>query len=432
MRVENWTEQSDQEAGYLWLWRLRWWAAGALVAGALAVVGLLQVRLPWWVLAGTLAWLLVSNGLARPERPLIRRHCRGFIAAWLMLDLLFLTTVLYFTGGAHNPLTMLFLLYVAMAVILLPAVYAWCVVALAVGAFAVLFESPHMLFAMDGRQLCSDMDFHLKGMVFGLGMAGAGVVYFISSLNRALRTKHHELEAIRGQMQEQRTLVEMSAMAATVAHELATPLGTIAVIGSDLEAIAGKSGCGEQLRADARLIDDSIQRCRRALDLIGQLETAPQADTSERIAPEVFFNRLSLYLTSDESARLETTTPAEAVGSVRAPLRELVIMVSILIRNALEASAPPKVIELHWRSEGTAVVIEIEDRGSGMDAEILTRASEPFFTTKDSGQGIGLGLYLVRLFCERHGGRLRIQSEVGQGSRIAIRLPRDDGKTVGE
>lgn len=431
MLVENWTEQSDRESGYLWLWRLRWWAAGALVLGALASVGFLEVRLPLGVLLVTLALLLGSNYLAHPRRALVRRHCRGFIAAWLMLDGILLTMLLYFTGGAHNPLTMLYLLYVAMAVILLPTAVAWCVVALAVGGFALLFESPHMLVARDGRHLCSDMDFHLKGMVLGLGIAGAGVVYFISSLNRALRTKHRELEDIRGQMQAQRTLAEMSAVAATVAHELATPLGTIAVIGSDLKSISGEGDCGEQLREDARLIDDSIQRCRRALELVGQMGASPTVDASERISPDLFFNRLSLYLSKDELARVETTQPSEAAGCVCAPLRELVIMVSIMIRNALEASEPSAAIQLHWRGAAGAVHIEVEDSGVGMDATVLARASEAFFTTKQSGEGIGLGLYLVRLFCERHGGRLDIESQPERGSRVGIRLPANKGEAPG-
>jgi two-component system sensor histidine kinase RegB len=428
MLVKNWTEQSDRESGYLWLWRLRWCAALALVCGACAAAGLLQVRLPVMVLCGVVALLLLTNGWAHPSRSLVREHCHHFIAAWLMLDVVLLTIVLYFTGGAHNPLTMLYLLYVALAVILLPAAGAWFIAALTVGAFALLFESPHMLVAQGGRHLCSDMDFHLKGMVFGLGMAGAGVVYFISSLNRALAAKHRELEQIREQMQAQRTLVEMSAVAATVAHELATPLGTIAVIGDDLKSITCENGCREQLREDARLIDESIQRCRRALELVGQVGARPPADQSKTIHADGFFKRLSLYLTKEEWTRLVIPEAAGGAGAVSAPLRQLVIMVSILVRNALDASRPGAAIQLHWRADSSTVTIEVEDEGTGMETAVRERADEPFFTTKAPGEGIGLGLYLVRLFAERHKGHLSIDSATGQGSRVGLHLPRHNGK----
>jgi two-component system sensor histidine kinase RegB len=103
-------------------------------------------------------------------------------------------------------------------------------------------------------------------------------------------------------------------------------------------------------------------------------------------------------------------------------------MVSILIRNALDASEPESAIQIQWRGDASTVTIEVEDEGEGMEASVRERASEPFFTTKASGEGIGLGLYLVRLFAERHGGHLRIDSDPGRGSRVAIGLPRQDGK----
>lgn len=423
MLVKNWTEQSDRESGYVWLWRLRWSAVAALLLGALAVELFLKVRMPWGVLAGTLALLATTNWLAHPRRGFVRRHFHRFIAAWLTLDIGLLTAVLYFTGGAHNPFTMLYLLYVAMAVILLPVSRAWWVVALTVGGFAVLFQSPHMLIAQDGRHLCSDMDFHLKGMVLGLGVAGVGVVYFISSLNRALRTKHAELEQIRGQMQEQRALLEMSALAATVAHELATPLGTIAVIGRDLEGFEGGRVSEAQLREDAHLIGESIKRCRRALELIGQVQASPYSSTCEQITAETFFERLSLYLTELELSRVETSAISEATGQLALPLQEMVMMVSILVRNALEASPLEMKIEVNWRPVASEILVEVRDRGNGMNRATLERASEPFFTTKRAGQGIGLGLYLVRLFGQRHGGTFELESKPGAGTTARLRLP---------
>jgi signal transduction histidine kinase len=65
----------------------------------------------------------------------------------------------------------------------------------------------------------------------------------------------------------------------------------------------------------------------------------------------------------------------------------------------------------------------VTDHGSGMDAETLRRATEPFFTTKDPGRGMGLGLFLVRLVADRNGGRLLVTSEPGQGTTAVLELP---------
>jgi two-component system sensor histidine kinase RegB len=423
MLFAQWTEQSDRESGYLWLWRLRWYAAAALLGGALAVEGMLQVRLPWWVVGAVLFLLFATNLAASPRQPFVRRHFKGFTAGWLTLDIVLLTAVLFFTGGAHNPFTMLYLLYVAMAVILLPVSSAWWVVGLTVAGFAVLFESPHMLIARDGRHLCSDMDFHLKGMVLGLGVAGAGVVYFISSLNRALAAKHRELEQMRGQMIEQRKLVELSAVAATVAHEVATPLGTIAVIGRDLATSRHPGENEAQLREDGRLIEEAIERCRRVLELSGQAYGASVSEVCETVTAELFFSRLELYLTAQELSRLRVLDYSQGSGAVQVPLQELVIMASILIRNAYDASAEDASISLKWRHESDQVLIEVKDSGEGMSEAVLAKATDPFFTTKSAGRGIGLGLYLVRLFCERHNGALELESESGQGTQVTLRLP---------
>ena len=423
MWFEKWTEQSDRESGYLWLWRLRWYAAAALLCGALAVEGFLRVRLPWWVIGVVLGLLVVTNLAAHPGQLFVRRHFRGWIAAWLTLDIVLLTWVLFFSGGAHNPFTMLYLLYVAMAVILLPVAGAWWVVGLTVGAFAVLFESPYMLIARDGRHLCTDMDFHLTGMVLGLGIAGAGVVYFISSLNRALAAKHRELAEMRGQMAEQRKLVEMSAVAVTVAHEVATPLGTIAVIGRDLANMPCPGDCGEQLREDARLIQEAIERCRRVLEMAGQPCGQSVSTVSEPVTAELLFTRLSLYLTGPELSRLQTLDPPKAGGTVEVPLQELVMMVSILIRNAFEASSQDAPIRLRWERASNGVTVVVEDDGAGMTESVLTCASDPFFTTKSAPSGMGLGLYLVRLFSERHGGSLNLKSKPGRGTCASLRLP---------
>ena len=74
---------------------------------------------------------------------------------------------------------------------------------------------------------------------------------------------------------------------------------------------------------------------------------------------------------------------------------------------------------------GDYVVLKVCDSGSGMSADTLAHAFEPFFTTKTIGQGTGLGLSMVHGFIKQTGGHIRIHSEAGQGTRVALYLPRD-------
>lgn len=423
MRIEDFYAELDEAQGYLALWRLRWLEAGALLAGAAAASGWLKLRLPWEIIGLVLATLLVTNLLARPGQNFVKSGYPRWALGMLTLDAALLTLLLYFTGGAHNPFTMLFLPLIVLGVILLPTAAAWSLVALTVLAFGLLFLSPHMLMSQSGEALCHDMDFHLKGMVLGLAAAGASVVYFVSSLNQALRAKHREIETLRKRMAELRKTMELGAMAASIAHEVATPLGTIAVIGRDLESLDCNAPCGEQLREDARLIREAITRCQKVLQWLsertdGGVDSAPQA-----VSAALFHDQLLSFLNHSAHSRLRFSIADGPRQAAYAPLHELVINTAILIRNGLDASGENGQVDLRWESTDGQIRIRVRDEGHGMSEAVLAKVREPFFSTKAPDKGLGLGLYLVNLFCQRQGGALDITSAPDQGTTATLFLP---------
>jgi two-component system sensor histidine kinase RegB len=87
----------------------------------------------------------------------------------------------------------------------------------------------------------------------------------------------------------------------------------------------------------------------------------------------------------------------------------------------LQASAGA--VRLAARAVGKGIVVEVEDGGPGMTPEVLARAGEPFFTTKEPGQGSGLGIYIARTLAEQLGGSLELESAPGRGTRARIVLP---------
>jgi two-component system sensor histidine kinase RegB len=92
-----------------------------------------------------------------------------------------------------------------------------------------------------------------------------------------------------------------------------------------------------------------------------------------------------------------------------------------LAKNALEASEAP--VTLSITRAGEQVSVSIRDQGPGMSPEVLARVGEPFFTTKPTGSGMGLGVFLARTLAERFGGALDMESEPGRGSLVVLRLP---------
>ncbi|MEO5823019.1 MAG: ATP-binding protein, partial [Vicinamibacteraceae bacterium] len=118
--------------------------------------------------------------------------------------------------------------------------------------------------------------------------------------------------------------------------------------------------------------------------------------------------------------RFEMPAAVPGVEVSRTGLRQAVLS---LITNALDASAPGAgvVVSAGCTAEGSVVRISVRDRGPGMAPAVLARAGEPFFTTKDAGRGLGLGLFLARIFAERHGGSLSIDTD--GGTIVSIELP---------
>jgi two-component system sensor histidine kinase RegB len=423
--AEDYSTDINDRQGHRWLWHLRWGEVAGLLLGALAAQVFLELQLPWGVIAFALITLLASNVAIHPRARFLRsgRRRRAAIIALLALDLVLLTALLYFTGGAHNPFTMLYLLLIVLAVMLLRPADAWFLVALTVVAFLLLFSSPHRLMNQAGTALCHDMDFHLKGMVLGLAVGGAGVVYFVSSLKRALAARHREVETLRQHMTEQSKLVELSAVAATVAHEVATPLGTIAVIGRDLETLDFPAPSSNELREDARLIREAVARCQNSLQWLSNRDYGSGEEETQLVSAALFYDQLSSFLNSHERARLRFDPDRSGRQSVRTSLRELILAAAILIRNGLDASSENQLVDLRWEDDAETVRISVSDTGCGMDRDLLKKARQPFFTTKSPDQGFGLGLYLVEMFSQRAAGSLELVSTPGSGTIATLRLP---------
>ena len=407
-----------QPPGLLWLLRLRWIAC----LGILLVCGLgvwfYGIRLPWGVIGGVVAAVAASNLLARRMvgKP-------GVDPARILVfgDVLLLTILLYFTGGAHNPFTVLYLLHITLAVILLDGLAAWCAVVLCGGCFALLFSSSHMLIGSSGQALCDDLDFHLRGMLAATVVAGAGVVYFVTHIGAAARAHREIAERSREVLEREQRFVSVATLAAGLAHELATPLGTIALASKELENEARETCGNPSCLADVRLIRQEVDRCRTILERIGNEAVRTPEEGASLTPPHRIREGLPAYLPGGFIDRVRWQIGPDLppiAGSESCVLRSL----AVLVKNACEA-APLKPVDVHVFACGDTVNIEVSDQGPGMSREILARLGEPFFTTKAPGVGMGLGFFLVRALAENLRGSVDVESRVGAGTRVTLSLP---------
>jgi len=98
-------------------------------------------------------------------------------------------------------------------------------------------------------------------------------------------------------------------------------------------------------------------------------------------------------------------------------------VLTALVRNAVDASCSGQVVDLRADSAAGLLRFTVRDAGAGMTPNVLNRLSEPFFTTKGPGRGMGLGTFLVRVFAENLKGNLAFESEVDAGTKAVLELP---------
>jgi two-component system sensor histidine kinase RegB len=252
-----------------WLARLRWSEIAGQAATVLVGQVLLDGALPIAALLGVIAVGLVSNlavelyffGDRRRNRAPVRPVHEWQIALVMMLDIAILTGLLYFTGGPSNPFAFLYVVQIALATVLVRALWSWVLVGLSFVGFGILIIAHQPLRLPD--------DSRLIGMWVALGVASAFVVHFLRRITGALGERDAELTEARGLAARQERLASLATMAAGAAHELSTPLGTVALAAKELERALTKAD-DPDLAADARLIREQVGRCRAILEQMAQ------------------------------------------------------------------------------------------------------------------------------------------------------------------
>jgi two-component system sensor histidine kinase RegB len=423
--------QASAPAGRIvlsWLIRLRWFAAVGQLVAIMVAFAIFGLHYPIVPLATVLAATALTNGalvgwlaLSRPRMRV--RVPQVLTLGVLLLDVLLLTVLLYYTGGQENPFAVLFVLHVAMATLVLGSGWAWAVVA----ASAICYG----LIAWRHRPLVpADAELPLWAAILGQWTALALVVgvlaYFIGRVVRALRVRDRELATMRERASLNERLASLTTLAAGAAHELGTPLGTIAVVAKEMELAARqldpKGSQTASLADDAALVRQQVERCRQILERMRGDIAGRSTDEPGRCSPTDVIRSVQEQLSPDLRARLKISFMGEA-PSVAVPQRALFQALQFLVNNAIEASEQSQPVSLDIGAADGFVCFRVRDQGAGMDAQTLRRATEPFFTTKAPGRGMGLGLFLVRLVAERNAGRFAIDSSPGRGTTAELELP---------
>lgn len=349
----------------------------------------------------------------------------------LLMDTVFLTRLLYVTGGAMNPFVFLYLIHVVTGAIILREKCSWLVTFSTLIGYSLLFYSPPLTSelaatgshcagdAAQAESISGSFQMHLKGMWVAFVVTTIFIVFFVSKIQKALNEQRIELQFLGEERERNKRLTSMATFAAGAAHELSTPLSTVAVVSCEMAHIMEEQQVNPDLLKDIRLIRKQIADCK---EILYQMTAGAGGHMGEEVREfliQQVVDQILEGLSEEERNRVAVTVEPEDFRIIM-PFRSLCRTVKGLVRNGLEASSPSQMVSMRWFVTSGHLGVEVLDLGTGIDEEVESMVTEPSFTTKDSG--LGLGLFLAKSMAEQFGGDLTLQSRKNQGTRVTLTL----------
>jgi len=408
----------------LWLARLRWAAVvGHAVTIAVAAFAL-DIALHLTRLAGCVALETAVNVAVLAQVRRGRWTGRRAMFATLVFDVVLLTLLLHGAGGASNPFSFLYLVHLVLCGVVLGLRPALALTVISASLFGALY-----LPTFSGGHEAHDpemMRWHIPGMWVAFVVAAGLIVFFVGRILSELERNRAQIRALEEAQRRHEVLASLGTLAAGTAHELATPLSTIAVVSKELEGQL-PPGSPDALVEDMALLRAQVELCQRIL--------RGMAAGAGRAAGEGFGRIAGSRLVGIAIA----DTPAPERFVVEATAEDPVLVLPVdgarralkaVLANALDASPAGAPVRVLRRVEDGMVVVEVVDRGPGIPAEDRPRVVEPFFTTKAPGAGMGLGLFLADSVLRELGGWLRVEDAPGgPGTRVSLGFPPGEERT---
>ena len=398
--------------------QLRWIAVVGQVATILVVQYGLGIALPLQPMFAVLAALVLFN-LA--SHLWCRRHTRVSHAALLvglLVDVASLTVQLYLSGGIANPFVFLFLLQVVIGTVLLRSPGSWVIAAAAalcvVGLAAV--PAPLKLAVEPARGLA---DHYVQGLLVCFLLIAGLLVVFITRIGGILRERDARLAELRQRAVEEEHIVRMGLLASGAAHELGTPLSTLAVILGDWQHDKRLTS-NAALKEDIAEMQTQVQRCKSIVSGILLSAGETRGEASVQTTVRTFVDALAEEWRStrtipqfDYDNDFGTDTPMVSDTTLKQ-------MVFNVLDNARDAS--PGWVRLAVTRNEDALCMTVTDAGPGFAPDMLSKLGTPYQSSKNRPGG-GLGLYLVLNVARTLGGSVEARNRPEGGAQVTIELP---------
>jgi len=345
----------------------------------------------------------------------------------LSVDVVAFTGVFYLTGGASNPFGWFYLVPIFIAATLVPGRAVWLITGFSIVGYTVLmfFYLPISITPAHGEFMQHTSDFHqhtpgfhqhIIGMWLGYMMTAVLVAYVVARMAGSLRERDQFLAEARENALRDERLVALGTLAAGTAHELGTPLSTIAILIKEMQLVCDSADNAEHLE----IIRNQVDRCKSALKTLSYSAGEELMSGGEMLPVKQYITAvIKQWQEQRPSTELVLDSDLEKLNSQILAEQTLSQALINILNNAADAS--PKKITLHVKERNGQVIISVMDRGLGLDAMAQIHAGKQAYSSKK--QGLGLGLFLAYASIERLGGEILLTNREQGGAVVKIILP---------
>ncbi|MDO9317865.1 MAG: ATP-binding protein [Gammaproteobacteria bacterium] len=421
LRTEAAGSNSSSRQALLRLLLLRLLVTILSIVGALIFNAFSPLVVPLTLIGVMVTVILISVilGYWRLRRKMVISQRELF--GHLVMDVIFLVVIVYYTGGASNPLISYLLVLLAVGATLLTQFY--------VNIFATTSIALYSFFLFSELQtehtdhLMANFQLHLVGMWVTFVVSALLITLFVTRMAEAIRSRELTLAKARENEMRNEQLVAIGTLAAGTAHALGTPLSTMAVLLTDMDKMSEEQLRNSDIKPDISLLKQQVMRCKDSLSQLTRFYNKSDARHPESGSLGTFMEDIRDYIVNiHPRANIRFTLGEGALNariSTDLTLRHAVIN---LIENAIRAARSLVTVTASLTKDDIhGIEITVGDDGPGIPESVMENMGEPFISTrKDS---MGLGIFLANAAIQRSRGSIEMFNRKAGGATSIIHLP---------
>jgi two-component system sensor histidine kinase RegB len=413
---------------------IHWVAIAGQIAALLVIYFGFGLKLPLFACLVVIGVSAAINLVIHARHDRLRRIREQSAALYLAFDIIQLSALLYLTGGLENPFSVLILAPIMVSATIL-STSSTVILSLFAAICSTLLALWHLPLPWNGDGYALEPVYKF-GLWAAITIATVFITAYVWLVAQDARRLSQAFQESQLALAREQRMSALGALAASAAHELSSPLGTIAVIAKE---IVRDLPSDSPLEEDAHLLSSEIERCRHILARLserpadkehdGPLPRVPLSALVEKAVAT--YRRLGIDIIIEphgpEGPRLDLTlnhdSTNDLVVDVEPAVRDTSEMqhgLATLIQNAVQFAAQTVEITVYWDTEGFAVIIE--DDGPGFPTTVLDRIGEPFVSTRRGRAGhMGLGIFIAQNLLAQTGASTDFGNRDEGGARVAVK-----------